>query len=177
MLVGDSITAGYFPYVASIAEDQAYASLLATSKAVDNPDLIHEMAYAFRHGNNSYGVIHFNNGLHGWHVSQEVYANKLEEAVIWLKEHAPAAKIILALSTSVWVKGQPAAPDQEKDRIIRFRNESVLHIAQRYQCEVNDLYTAMNGRPEYRTDDGYHFHETGKKEQGKIVAAIILSKL
>src|SRR6476620_2501331 len=73
LLVGDSITRAYRPYVNELLKGDIFADQLASSRALDNPAYISELDYMLLQQNMNYQGIHFNNGLHGWHLSAEEY--------------------------------------------------------------------------------------------------------
>jgi hypothetical protein len=64
LLVGDSITRGYFAEVEKHLAGKAYCARLTTSKCVSDPSFADEVQLLLKHYN--FAVIHFNNGLHGW---------------------------------------------------------------------------------------------------------------
>lgn len=177
LLIGDSITRGYQPFVSRQLEDRLYVSMVATSKAVDHPDFQTEMQYGWSHGGYTYSLIHWNNGLHGWHLSAEAYKEGLKRQVEFILSQQPSVKLVLALSTPVWIKKQTERLNQERNDIVQCKNEAVIQVAEQYALSVNDLYTAVVDHPEYRTDDGVHYNERGKRQLGEHVTTMILSCL
>lgn len=170
LLIGDSITRGYRPKVSDIIRERAYVDMLATSKAIDNPSLKRELDYILRHEDFKYKVIHFNNGLHGWHLSAEEYEKYLEEVVRHIVDICGPAKLILALATPVTIEGKTNEINMELTSQVIERNKAIEDIAKRYNLIIDDLYTPMFGKSQYRVDDGYHYNETGEKIQAEIVA-------
>ena len=63
MLVGDSITKGYFKVAEKQLQGKASAARFATSACVSDPAFFAQLDAMFSHY--QYAVIHFNNGLHG----------------------------------------------------------------------------------------------------------------
>ena len=69
LLIGDSITRGYYPEVEKRLAGKAYVAQLATSAFLSDPMLLKEVALIL--DSLKVDVIHFNNGLHGWQHSEE----------------------------------------------------------------------------------------------------------
>ena len=63
LLIGDSITQGYYGQVAERLKGKASVARLTTSKSVGDPALLAEVALVL--GQCRFDVVHFNNGLHG----------------------------------------------------------------------------------------------------------------
>lgn len=63
--------------------------------------------------------------------------------------------------------------DLEKNQQILKRNEIVKKIGKKYHLSINDLYTAMLGKKEFRLEDGYHYNQKGIDYQGKVVSDFI----
>lgn len=173
LLIGDSITRAYRPIVNELIKEKAYVDMLATSKALDNPSLKLEINYILNHENFRYKVIHFNNGLHGWHLSEEEYEKCLDEVVNHIIKNVKDAKIVLALSTPVTRDGIVEEIDWETTSKVLARNKAMERIAEKYNLLVDDLYNPMYGKSEYRVKDGYHYNEMGEKAQAEIVAGKI----
>ncbi|HEY5582952.1 MAG TPA: hypothetical protein VIK78_00455 [Ruminiclostridium sp.] len=170
LLIGDSITRAYRPKVNDIIRERAYVDMLATSKAIDNPSLKRELDYILGHEEFKYKVIHFNNGLHGWHLSEEEYEKYLEEVVVHIIDNCGTAKLILTLTTPVTKEGSNEEINMELTSRVIKRNKAVENIGREYNLEIDDLYTPMFGKSEYRVSDGYHYNEIGEKVQAAIVA-------
>jgi lysophospholipase L1-like esterase len=173
LFIGDSITKGYRPYVNECIKEKVCIDMLATSKALDNPSLLLEIDYILSHGNFKYEVIHFNNGLHGWHMSEEEYEKWLDVVVLHLREVAKDANLILAFTTPVTKAGNPEELDGEINSRVIARNASIRRIAVKYDCIINDLYTPMISKSEFRYEDGYHYIESGYKMQAEITVRLI----
>lgn len=103
----------------------------------------------WRQNDYSYSLVQFNNGLHGWHLSTEEFARLYEETVIYIRQSQPNARLVLALSTPVFLSGT-TTPDPDKNNQVIQRNAAVVEIAGRYHASVNDLYTAMWDKHDYR---------------------------
>src|ERR1035437_6076718 len=71
LLIGDSITRGYGPRVEADLKGKAYVGRMATSKSLGDPALLQQVALVLQE--QSFDIIHFNNGLHGKDYTQEEY--------------------------------------------------------------------------------------------------------
>jgi lysophospholipase L1-like esterase len=106
---------------------------------------------------NQYDLVHFNNGLHGIHVSQKNYQKSLEKVLKIFGK----TKVVMALTTHLCYKGKD---DFEKKRIqrVKERNEIMIEISKKYGLTVDDLYTVSNELDEkYLYGDGVHFSNDG----------------
>ena len=64
LLIGDSISRGYYSQVADKLKGKASVARLATSKSIGDPALLAEVALVLDQGR--FDVVHFSNGLHGF---------------------------------------------------------------------------------------------------------------
>ena len=103
LLIGDSITKGYYPQVAEKLKGKASVARLATSKSLGDPVLLAEVALVLDQCR--FDVVHFNNGMHGWGYSEEEYGKAFPELVATIRKHAPKAKLIWATTTPVRRRG------------------------------------------------------------------------
>ncbi len=177
LLIGDSIARAYRPRVNQLLKEAAYVDMLATSRAVDNPSFKSEIGYMLSQENFRYKVIHFNNGIHGLHLSVQEYQNGLEEAVEYIIENCGKARLILALSTPVTVEGRKEIINTGLTDKLVDRNNAMRLIGNKYNLTINDLYTPMLGKSEYRAGDGLHYNDEGENAQADIVAGKIMEFL
>ena len=166
LLIGDSITNSYRSHVQNNLEGIS-VDMLATSKALDDAMLYKELEYML--SQYDYKLIHFNNGLHGWHLDITMYKSSYEKLIEFLKKSS-GSKIILATSTPVTKINNPNEFDDKKNDIVIKRNKVVTSLGNIYSLNINDLYDKMIDRPKLRSNDGYHYNEQGCEYQGKIVA-------
>lgn len=75
LFIGNSISRGYFSAVSSKLADKANCDRYSSSRSIADPALLKETKIAM--GKYHHAVIHFNNGLHGWHLTNEQYKKKL----------------------------------------------------------------------------------------------------
>ncbi|MDD4873316.1 MAG: hypothetical protein PHR77_22395, partial [Kiritimatiellae bacterium] len=71
LLIGDSISGGYFQGVVNELKGKAYVARLGTSKSLGDPALFGEIELIL--SQYKFAVIHFNNGLHGWGYTDDDY--------------------------------------------------------------------------------------------------------
>ena len=170
LLVGDSITLGSKHLVKELMGDEMYVDTLTTSHALDNPDYLRELDDML--ARNRYEVIHFNNGLHGFHLSAEAYEALYDVVVAHLLEKCPETKLVLGLSTPI-SDGEHTERLGEKNDVVVARNEAVRRIAERYGLPVNDSYALVLGIPEIRATDSYHYLEPGYRRIAEQMAAFL----
>lgn len=166
LFIGDSITNGMRPYLPVALRDKlavkeaedVNVDFLTTSKGIDNPDLIRELEYMT--SGYTYDFIQFNNCLHGFSVEESDYAVYYEEVVKFLLHRVTADKMVIMTGTPHSVKDNPEEYSELNNRVCR-RNCIVKEIAEKYGIAVNDLYSAIYGKAEYRSNDGYHYNSDG----------------
>ncbi len=88
LLMGDSISHHYRDPVSEAFKGRAYVSRLGSSSIVCLPTFMDEVRYAL--SQQTYDVIHFNNGLHGFEYTEEEYIHGLTALVKFLKAIRPA---------------------------------------------------------------------------------------
>ena len=172
LLIGDSISVGYRSEVHKLLNGDAYVSAISTSKGIDNPNLIREIDFYAHAEEFEYEAIHFNNGLHGFHLDDEGYREGYERVIAYFHEQYPSVKLILALSTPVTVVGDAGTFSDENDIVLR-RNRIVCELAEKYGLEVNDLYACVAGRAELSAGDGYHYKAEGYQVLSKQIVALL----
>lgn len=175
LLIGDSVSVGYTKAVIERLDGIARVDRLANSKGVNDPALYKEIGYVL--GEYSYRAIHFNNGLHGIHLPDEVYASSLNGMVQMLQWYGRGAGLVWASSTPIAASDDPAALDAEKNAVVKRRNAQACRIMQSYDIPINDLYTLMLDRPELRSSDQYHFNADGQTVQGEAVSRCLMDLL
>lgn len=158
-LIGDSISRGYRHTAAAAFEGTFYVDNLATSKGIDNPCLLKTIELAMEQEPNC-KVIHFNNGLHGWHLNEEDYKKHYDALIGEIIKKYPDVKIFLGLSTPLRVRDNVEVIHERNERVIK-RNEAVLDIAKKYNLPVTDLYGAISDTAKYHAADGVHLSEEG----------------
>jgi hypothetical protein len=171
LLIGDSITNGYHRNVANLLKGKANVDLLATSANILDPQFMALVKIAV--GDYKYSVIHFNNGLHGFQLSETQYEAGLRQLVALLKQLAPDARLIWCQNTPI-VDAQDVTKLAGGNEVVVRRNGVAMRVMQELSIPIDDLYPLMADRPEYRTTgDGYHYNAQGKTVQADSVARAV----
>ncbi len=171
LLIGDSISVGYSPVVTDLLQGKVFVDRLGTSRSINDPVLAKETM--IRLDEFRYRIIHFNNGLHGWHLPDPVYATALCEYTELLQRLGQGAKLVWASSTPVTVTNKPDTIDEEKNPQLLRRNARAAEIMGARGIPVDDLYQTVLGKADLRSPDGYHYNGEGQKVLGKAVAEAI----
>lgn len=175
LLVGDSISVGYRSEVHKRLEGSAYVTAVSTSKGIDNPNLIREIDFYAHAEEFEYEAIHFNNGLHGFHLDDDGYRKGYESLIAYFKKQYPSVRLILALSTPVTLKDAPTMLDPKNDIVLR-RNAIVCELAEKYHLETNDLYSCVVGRAELSAGDGFHYKKEGYDRLAEQIVSVLNAK-
>ena len=170
LLIGDSITRGYFGEVEKHLAGKAYCARLTTSKCVSDPSFIDEVQLLLKHYR--FAVIHFNNGLHGWGYTEDQYRDGLTQTVDAIRKQAGVAKLIWATTTAVRDRGDLTKFSERTERV-RVRNRIAAEIMKEHGISTNDLFGLVEVRPDWYSGDGTHFNGKGKGAQAKQVAESI----
>ena len=174
LMIGDSISVGYFSDVEKQLAGKAYAARLSTSRCVGDPVLLAEVALVL--GGASFDVIHINNGLHGvGPVSEKEYAEFLPQFIEHIRRLAPRAKLVWASSTPWRVKGTSDKFDPKNENV-QERNRIAADFMAAQGIPINDLYLLGAEHPEYFAD-AVHYNAAGKSAQGALVAKAIAKLL
>ncbi len=97
LLVGDSITRGYFPAVEKDLAGKANCARYTTSMFLGNPDYLAELKIILHRY--QFSVIHINNGLHGWDYTEDQYRQSLPKLMDTVKKYGKGAVVIWATTT------------------------------------------------------------------------------
>jgi lysophospholipase L1-like esterase len=174
LLIGDSITRGYYSQVAEKLKGKASVARLATSKSLGDPVLLAEVALVL--GQCHFDVVHFNNGLHGMGYSEEEYEKSFPELLATIRKHAPKAKLIWTTTTPMRTKGDLSVIAEGTKRV-EVRNRIAASIVAKEGIAVDDLYGLVKDHPEYWSQDGVHFNAKGIAVQAEQVATRIIESL
>lgn len=165
LIIGDSISCGYRRIVNEMLEGRVQADGLGTSKAADNPHFRDALRYVFSQQSRCDAIL-INNGLHGWHLSDDgEYRTEYARLIAFLRSEKPEAKLVMMLTTPV--------ADGERNARVDARNRSALEIAREYGLDVIDLNAPLRSRPELLSADGVHLTEAGYRLPAGIIAAAI----
>jgi hypothetical protein len=174
LLIGDSITQGYYTKVAEQLKGKASVARLTTSKSIGDPALLAEVALVLDQCR--FDVVHFNNGLHGWGYSEAEYQRHFPELVATIRKHAPKAKLIWATTTPMRKAGDLTVLAEGAARV-KARNQIAAKFVAREPIAVDELYALVKDHPEYWSADGVHFNGKGIEVQAEQVSKRILESL
>jgi lysophospholipase L1-like esterase len=170
VLIGDSITRGYFQEVEQNLKGKAYVARIATSKAIGDPALLTELATFL--SQTRFDVVHFNIGMHGWAYSEEEYRQHFPALVSAIRKSAPGAKLAWASTTPI---RKDREPGPNNDRII-VRNAIAWEYAVSQRIPIDDLHALMAPHDDLHSDD-VHFNKEGSALLAGQVASEILKLL
>ena len=174
LLIGDSITRGYGSSVEALLKGKASVSRLATSKSVGDPVLLEEVALVLKQYH--WDVVHFNNGLHGWEYTEEDYKRSFPDFIGTIRKYAPDAKLIWATTTPMRSGPGLSEVNPRTDRV-KERNRIAAEIVTRENIPTDDLFSLLDGRPEYYSGDGVHSNGKGVEAEATKVADSITKLL
>ncbi|MEA1950600.1 MAG: SGNH/GDSL hydrolase family protein [Planctomycetota bacterium] len=174
LMVGDSITKGYYDGVDRHLRGKAACARLATSKCICDPAFLPEVKLLL--DNYKFAVIHFNNGLHGYDYSNKQYADAFAGLLKTFKKCAPKAKLIWANSTPTR-KSSNLKEFNEGNNRVNERNLLAKRIMEKHNIPINDLNKIGAEHPEFYSSDGTHYNAKGKAAQAKQVADMIMKQL
>jgi len=174
LLIGDSITRGYYSGVADKLKGKATVARLTTSKCLGDPALLDEVKLVL--GQAKFDVVHFNNGLHGWGYTEDEYAQALPELVGAIRKGAPGAKLIWATTTPVREPGKSDLAAAKTDRV-KARNKLAGEWLAKEKIATDDLFTLTVSQPDWFSGDGVHFNPKGTAALTEQVAKVVSGAL
>ncbi len=166
LLIGDSITQGYYGTVQRLLSGKAYVGRLTTSFSVCDPkflDVLKPILDSFR-----FAVIQFNNGIHGADYSLDAYSAGLDRTFRFLRMHAGGAKIVWAATTPARFR----KANEDRNAQIRARNQVALELCRKYKIPVDDLYTLSKDLDSLHRDD-FHYKAKAIQAQAQAVARFL----
>ncbi len=168
LYIGDSISNGTYSHAATASQRKILFNNFASSKALDNP-FYYPTVKTFIEQCKRRDAIIFNNGLHGWHLSEEEYGRLYLEFIKKLKADFPDTPIYLVLTTeTVGSKNSP--------RVIP-RNEQAKAVAEKLGLKIIDLYSASLDNTALHTSDGVHFTQEGYEALGHAIADFMKERI
>ncbi len=174
LLIGDSISCGYSPVVTRELQGKYHVDRLGTSRSLNDPVLLQATEMTLREF--PYRAVHFNNGLHGFHLDGPTYAAALRDYVALIRRLAPDAKLIWASSTPITENGKPDTLAGSNE-VVTARNALAAEVMQQAGLPTDDLYSVVIDKPDLRSNDGYHYNGEGYEALGKAVAQAVLTAL
>jgi lysophospholipase L1-like esterase len=173
LLVGDSITRGYYPATVKELSGVANVYLFATSASSGDPRLPGQLRDYFNMMGVTFAVVHFNNGMHGWGYTEKEYAEGLPDVIEALSEGAPQAELVWANTTPVL---HDSTNGQSTNVRIDERNRLAAALMKNDRIAVDDQHALMLKHPELHNGD-VHFTEEGSALQAAQVAEAIRAAL
>ena len=165
LYIGDSISCGTRRLCTEVADGEYLFDGFGTSKAVDNPYFL-DSVRLFAAQEKKREVIIFNNGLHGWHLDDEIeYASHYEQLLTGIAAALPNTPVYVVLTTSV--------EDAEREERVITRNRVAREIAEKHGMSVIDLYSVSVENVALRTSDGVHFSADGCRRFAERIVADI----
>jgi hypothetical protein len=172
LLLGDSITRGYYDPAAQLLEGKANVYLFATSAAVGANMLLDQIRAYRKMAAIRFDVVHVNNGMHGRTYSEAEYRAHYPAFLGAVKSQWPKAKCIVATTTPV-LKDSEDGPANAR---IVVRNATALQDAGRSGCVVDDQHALMLQHQDLH-DGNLHYTAAGSRVQAEQVVATILRLL
>lgn len=173
LLIGDSIANGYAADTTKLLKGRANVDLLATSKSIADPAFLREVEMAT--ADYDHAVIHFNNGLHGWHLTDAQYEAGLRALVAKLRELEPGAKLIWAHSTTAVIMPGGELDPAKNARVIA-RNQVAIRVMAELGVPVNDLYAFVMDHGDWHSDP-LHFKPEARALMAETVVKAVQPSL
>lgn len=167
LLVGDSITRGYYPEVAKDLSGVANVYLFATSASSGDPRLPGQLRDYFSMIGVTFAAIHFNNGMHGWGYTEAQYASGLPGMIKALRNGAPKAVLVWASTTPVL---HDSTEGEATNARVDERNRLAAAVMSRGGIAIDDQHALMLQHQDLHNGD-VHFTEQGSATQAAQVAA------
>lgn len=163
--IGDSICECTHQFANLMPDRQFVFNNIASSKAVDHPNYYASIAM-FLSENEKLDAIIINNGLHGWHLSEEEYGRLYGEAVHKLHREYPNTPMWIVLTTAI-------SESNECCGRVPARNVKALEIAEKEGIGVIDLYTVSAQIAHLRKPDGVHFQDDGYRALAQEILSVL----
>lgn len=160
--IGDSISCGIRGLITQRTNEDILCDGFGTSKSADNPFYIKSFEFFLEQLPQVSDII-INNGLHGWHLSDEQYKKHFDESIEFLIKKYNRSRVFIVLTTALL--------DNEKNKRVIARNKIAQTIAQKHSLAIIDLYKITEENKDKYLDDGVHLN---KKLYEKLADEIIL---
>jgi len=178
LFIGNSISIGYYSAVSTKLSWKANCDRYATSRSVEDPALFRETQMAM--ANYHHAVIHFNNGLHGWHLTNEQYEKGLRKYVKFLKAKKSQKCVLIYSFTIPYPSVEPGQKlDPVKNQVVIDRNRIARKIMDKNGITVIDLYGLMEPELEkYSGSKGnVHYNKEGHDRLAERISNEILKRI
>lgn len=172
LLLGDSITRGYYDATADMLKGKANVYLFATSAAIGSAMLLEQIQSYAKMTQVHFDVVHVNNGMHGRTYSDEDYRAHYPAFLVTVKHQWPKARCIVATTTPVRADSEDGPPNARIDA----RNTIAVADAARAGCVIDDQHALMLEHQDLH-DGNIHYTADGSRVQANQVTTIILRVL
>jgi len=172
LLLGDSISRGYYEPVEDLLAGKANVYLFATSAAVGADMLLDQIRAYRKMVGIRFDVVHLNNGMHGRTYSEAEYRADYPAFLATVKSQWPTAKCIVATTTPVLMDSE----DGPANARIVVRNVTAREDAVKAGCDVDDQHALMLSHQDLH-DGNLHYTAAGSRVQAEAVAASVLRVL
>jgi len=172
LLLGDSITRAYFPEVQKGLAGAANVYLMATSASVGDPRLVGQIEEFSAAEGVAFGVVHFNNGMHGWEYSEAEYRAAFPAFLAEIRLIAPKAALIWATTTPVKQETEPGPTNARVVARNAVADAAIRDSGMKPAIVTDDQYQLMVKHAELYKDF-VHFNDEGAALQGKQAAESI----
>ena len=159
LYIGDSISCGTRRLITNLSNSEILCDGFGTSKALDNPHFQPTLELFMKQQKKCDAIL-FNNGLHGWHLSNEEYEKYYDEMLLFLLKTEKPIYVVLTTDD--------ITNPSRNERVIE-RNEIAKVLAQKYHLPVIDLHTVAISNTECHVPDGVHFNTTGYECLAKCI--------
>ncbi len=160
LYIGDSISCDTRRPATRLSGDKMLFDGFGTSKALDNP-FFKESLLCFIRQANKYNALIFNNGLHGWHLTDEEYEKHYRSMLEFLQKNS-TAPIFVVLTTNI-------NNDPERTEIIISRNNIAINLAKEFGFGVIDLFSVSQQYKDLHHEDGVHFNAAGSDRLAECI--------
>lgn len=172
LLLGDSITRGYYDPVEELLAGKANVYLFATSAAVGADMLLEQIRAYAKMVDIRFAVVHLNNGMHGRTYSEAEYRAGYPAFVATVQRQWPAAHCILATTTPIRMDDDDSPANA---RIVE-RNVIASEDGAKAGCSIDDQHGLMLHHQDLH-DGNVHYTADGSRVQAQQVAALVLQAL
>ena len=175
LFIGNSISRGYYPAVSTQLSEKVNCDWYATSRSIEDPALFKETKIAM--ANYHHAIIHFNNGLHGWHLTNEQYEKGFRKYVKLPKSNkSKGCNLIYSLTIPIPSKEPGQKLDPVKNQVVIDRNRIARKIMEENSIPVIDLHGLMEPELEkYSGSKGdVHYNKEGYERLATKISNEIL---
>ncbi len=152
LYIGDSISCAIRRKATAVSNNELLFDGFGTSKAVDNPYFLSSVS-SFAKQQRERKIIIFNNGLHGWHLTEDEYAEHYKKILVCLIKTYTDSVVSIILTTAI--------TDKKRNERVNARNEKVKQIAKELNLPIIDLNKVSLDNISLIGNDGVHFTDKG----------------